>query len=160
MTIPKAFILPIIGLCLITGVIIGFVASKGPTEEIGEKIVKIDTVKVFVHDTLREVDTVTITKPEYKYRLREKTDTVYIEKVREYATTNTFKDSAWVKHIWDINDKYDALNHRWDYRPPPMQRIMVKKEIKVFPSRVERVAKTVGAVAFGAGLTAIVNNNR
>ena len=82
------------------------------------------------------------------------------DEIKMYVCGVTPYDSCHIGHKWLINDEWIAFNHRWDYTPPPRIVETVEKVQKVYPSKLERVSKTLGAVAFGAGVTAIIKNNQ
>ena len=142
------------------GVITTWILAGDPEliEVRGETI--IDTVVVASTDTLFLTDTVK-SAPVIKYIPKQVHDTIFIaEKVREYDTKKLFTDSAFVRHKFGIRDVDNILTYnKWDYLPAPKRVIIKEVEIKVYPSKLEKAVKTVGWLATGGGIAAIISNN-
>jgi len=149
------------GICFCLGIPVGWILAGDPdtTETVIERVT--DTITVASVDTLIERDTIH-SKPTIKYVPKQIHDTVFIaEKVREYDTEKTFEDSAHVKHSFGIRDIDDILAYNtWHYRPPPQSFIIKEKKVKVYPSKTEKVIKSVAWITAGAGMAAVINNNK
>ncbi len=122
MKIPKVLFLPLLGTCVVAGMLLMVIFGGGPTENLGEAV-EVSRDTLYIHDTT-EIEVVvmdTIIEPSIKYVARHDTtrDTVYIEKLRHYEVEQTFTDSAHIKHVWDINEAWGSLNHQWDYSIHP-----------------------------------------
>lgn len=150
------------GICFGIGVMAGWILAGDP--EVTEEPMAIyirDTVSVPTVDTLVVKDTIE-SDPVVKYVPRRVHDTIFIaEKIREYETEKTFEDSAWVKHTFGIRDLDDILSYnQWDYKAPPQKQVVMVEKVKVYPTKTEKVVKTVAWMTAGAGIAAIYNNNK